>query len=268
MDYEVFWRLGVFAVILAAVALWETVSPKREWHLARMSRWGNHLSLSVINTLLVRVLIPLTAAAYAVVLEAKGIGLLNWITMPAMISVVVAVMLLDMAIYAQHFLFHKINFFWRFHRMHHTDLDFDVTTAVRFHPVEILVSMLIKFAVVTVLGPSALAVIVFEILLNATSMFNHGNIKLPVSVDRWLRFVIVTPDMHRVHHSVIRGETDSNFGFNLPWWDRIFGTYTDQPSKGHLGMTIGLPIFRQQRENRIDRLITQPFRNASAVAED
>lgn len=267
MEFEIYWRLGVFVTILAGVAVWETVAPKRQWQLRRLSRWGNHLLLSVINTLAVRLLIPLTVAAYALVLESRGIGLLNWLEMPALFSVVVGVALLDMAIYAQHFAFHKINFFWRFHRMHHTDLDFDVTTGVRFHPVEILISMMIKFGVVTILGPSALTVIVFEILLNATSMFNHGNIRLPVSVDRWLRYLIVTPDMHRVHHSVIRGETDSNFGFNLPWWDRLFGTYRDQPAEGHSGMTIGLPIFRDRRENQIDRLITQPFRKTPAVGE-
>lgn len=260
MENEVYWRLGVFFAILAVVALWETNQPRRPWHLSRVSRWTNHILLSMVNTIVVRLIIPLTAAAYALSLESEGIGLLNWLELPVWIAIVVAVLILDLAIYAQHVWFHKLEFFWRFHRMHHTDLDFDVTTGVRFHPVEIVISMLIKFAVISLLGPPAVAVIVFEVLLNATSMFNHGNIRIPIPVDRYLRLFLVTPDMHRVHHSEIRTETDSNFGFNLPWWDRIFGTYRDQPQEGHLGMSIGLPIFRNDQEIRLDRLISQPFR--------
>ena len=262
MEQEVYWRLGVFFAILLAVALWETFQPRRTWHLSRTSRWTNHLLLSFINTLLVRLVIPLTVAAYALILESKGIGLLNWLPLPYWIAVIAGVVLMDLAIYAQHVYFHKLNFFWRFHRMHHTDLDFDVTTGIRFHPIEIVISMVIKFAVVSGLGPPALALIVFEILLNATSMFNHGNVQVPPAVDRVLRWFIVTPDMHRVHHSITKHETDSNFGFNLPCWDRLFGTYRNQPAAGHLKMTIGLPIFRADSENRIDRLISQPFRNA------
>ena len=252
----------IFFVILLAVALWETFQPRRTWHLSRTSRWTNHLLLSFINTLLVRLVIPLTVAAYALILESKGIGLLNWVPLPYWIAVIAGVVLMDLAIYAQHVYFHKLNFFWRFHRMHHTDLDFDVTTGIRFHPIEIVISMVIKFAVVSVLGPPALAFIIFEILLNATSMFNHANVQIPLALDRVLRCFIVTPDMHRVHHSIAKQETDSNFGFNLPWWDRLFGTYRSQPAEGHLKMTIGLPIFRADSENRIDRLISQPFRNA------
>ena len=260
MELEIYWRLGAFFSVLLAVALWETVKPVREWHLSRGSRWINHLALSIVNTLLVRFLIPLTVAAFALMLEARGLGLLNWINLPGWLAIIAGVLLLDLAIYAQHYYFHKIEFFWRFHRMHHTDLDIDVTTGVRFHPIEILISMIIKFGVVFLLGPPALAVVVFEILLNATSMFNHGNIHIPKPMDRVLRMVLVTPDMHRVHHSIIRNETDSNFGFNLSWWDRIFGTYRAQPKEGHLGMTIGLPIYREDVENRLDRLIIQPFR--------
>ena len=263
MEQEVYWRLGVFFAILLVVALWETFQPRRTWHLSRTSRWTNHLLLSFINTLLVRLVIPLTVAAYALILESKGIGLLNWLPLPYWIAVIIGVVLMDLAIYAQHVYFHKLNFFWQFHRMHHTDLDFDVTTGIRFHPIEIVISMVIKFAVVSVLGPPALAFIVFEILLNATSMFNHANVQIPLAVDRVLRCFIVTPDMHRVHHSIVKHETDSNFGFNLPWWDRLFGTYQNQPTEGHLKMTIGLPIFRADSENRIDRLISQPFRNAN-----
>ncbi len=262
MEQEIYWRLGVFFAILFAVALWETFRPRRAWNLSRTSRWTNHLLLSFINTLLIRLVIPLTVAAYALLLESKGIGLLNWLPVPYWTAVIAGVVLMDLAIYGQHVYFHKLNFFWRFHRMHHTDLDFDVTTGIRFHPIEIVISMVIKFAVVSVLGPPALAFIVFEILLNATSMFNHANVQIPLAVDRVLRCFIVTPDMHRVHHSIVKHETDSNFGFNLPWWDRLFGTYRNQPAEGHLKMTIGLPIFRADSENRIDRLISQPFRSA------
>ena len=260
MESEIYWRLGFFFAVMVVIALWETGRPKRVWQLSRLSRWANHLTLSLINTIVVRLLIPLTVAGYAFSLESAGIGILNWLNLPNLLAIVCGVILLDLAIYTQHYLFHKIEFFWRFHRMHHTDLDFDVTTGIRFHPIEIVISLLIKFAVVTVLGPPVIAVITFEVLLNATSMFNHGNIALPQRLDRMLRMIIVTPDMHRVHHSVIRNETDSNFGFNLSWWDRIFGTYKNQPDKGHLGMKIGLPIFRQNMENRVDRLISQPFR--------
>ncbi len=260
MENEIYWRLGMFFGLLLTMALWETISPRRQWQLSRGARWLNHLTLSVVNTLVVRILIPTTVAAFALILEGRGIGLLNWLNLPVWLSVLAGVLLLDLAIYAQHYWFHKIDFFWRFHRMHHTDLDCDVTTGVRFHPVEIVISMIIKFAVVAVIGAPALAVVLFEILLNATSMFNHSNVKMAHVLDRGLRSVIVTPDMHRVHHSIIRNETDSNFGFNLSVWDRIFGTYRAQPEEGHLGMTIGLPIYRDEIENRLDRLITQPFR--------
>ena len=261
MDQEIIWRLGVFFTLLVLFLLWETVQPKRPWRLSRTSRWTNHLLLSAINTIIVRLVIPVTAAAYALTLEGSGFGLLNWLQMPLWVAVVAGVLILDLAIYAQHVWFHKLEFFWRFHRMHHADLDFDVTTGIRFHPIEIVISMLIKFVVISLLGPPAIAVVIFEILLNATSLFNHSNIKIPTGIDRYLRLLLVTPDMHRVHHSEIRKETDSNFGFNLPWWDRIFGTYRDQPQEGHLGMSIGLSIFRAEQENRLDKLITQPFRN-------
>jgi sterol desaturase/sphingolipid hydroxylase (fatty acid hydroxylase superfamily) len=170
-----------------------------------------------------------------------------------------AVVVLDMAIYFQHRLFHAVPVLWRLHRMHHADLDLDVTTGARFHPLEILLSMAIKVAVVIALGAPAVAVVLFEILLNASSMFNHANLRLPLAVDGALRWLIVTPDVHRVHHSVIRAETDSNFGFSLSWWDRLFGTWRAQPEKGHDGMTIGLPVFRNPEQLRLDRMLVQPF---------
>ena len=175
--------------------------------------------------------------------------------------VVGSVILLDLAIYGQHVVFHAVPFLWRLHRMHHADLDFDVTTGVRFHPIEIILSVVIKFGVILVLGAPALAVVVFEVLLNATSMFNHGNVRMPLRLDSVLRWVVVTPDMHRVHHSVVWGETNSNFGFNVPWWDRLFGTYRAQPEAGHDGMTIGVEQFRNPSEQRLDRMLVQPFRN-------
>ncbi len=258
---EAWLRIGVFLTILAAMAFWETILPKRPWKSRRRIRWTHHLVLSAVNTAVVRIALPVTVAAYALHLESIGFGLLNVLGLPAWIKVVCAILLLDLAIYAQHVLFHKIPLFWRLHRMHHTDLDFDVTTGIRFHPLEILLSMAIKFAIVALIGAPATAVVIFEIILNATSMFNHGNVRLHPGADRILRLFIVTPDMHRVHHSVIRRETDSNFGFNVPWWDRIFGTYNKAPEAGHDGMTIGLEIFADVSETRVDRLITQPFRN-------
>jgi sterol desaturase/sphingolipid hydroxylase (fatty acid hydroxylase superfamily) len=173
---------------------------------------------------------------------------------------VASVVLLDLAIYLPHVMFHAVPALWRMHRMHHADLDFDVATGVRFHPIEILLSMLVKFGVVVALGASALGVLIFEILLNATSMFNHGNVHIPLQLDRYLRWLVVTPDMHRVHHSIVVGETNSNFGFNLPWWDRLLGTYRDQPAAGHDRMTIGIEQFHEPRELWLDRLLLQPFR--------
>ena len=173
--------------------------------------------------------------------------------------------LFDLAIYLQHVMVHAVPALWRLHRMHHSDLDFDVTTGARFHPVEILLSMAIKLALVAALGPPAIAVLIFEVALNGSSMFNHANLRLPGALDRCLRWIVVTPDMHRVHHSIVPFETNSNFGFCLPWWDRLFGTYRDQPGAGHVGMTIGIEEFRDPREQRLDRMLTQPVRGAAGT---
>jgi len=213
----------------------------------------------VVDTLLVRILFPTTAVGLALVAEAHGLGLFNMLVLPAWIGVVVSVILLDLAIYFQHVLFHAVPGLWRLHRMHHADLDIDVSTGLRFHPIEILLSMVIKLAVVIALGAPALAVLIFEVLLNATSMFNHSNIRIPERFDGVLRWFVVTPDMHRVHHSILPRETNSNFGFNLPWWDRLFGTYRAQPAAGHEAMTIGIEQFRDPRELRLDRMLLQPF---------
>ena len=203
----------------------------------------------------------MTAVGLALVAAAQGWGLFNLIELPGWIGIVAAVILLDLAIYLQHVLFHAVPALWRLHRMHHADLAFDVTTGLRFHPVEILLSMLIKLAVIAALGAPAIGVLIFEVLLNATSMFNHGNVDMPRPLDRILRWIVVTPDMHRVHHSIIARETNSNFGFNLPWWDRLFGTYRSQPAAGHDAMTIGIEQFRDPRELRLDRMLLQPWRD-------
>jgi sterol desaturase/sphingolipid hydroxylase (fatty acid hydroxylase superfamily) len=254
-------RLAAFVGVLALVALWEVLAPRRPQEIGRGWRWPNNLGIVVIDTVLVGVVLPTTAVGLALVAAERGWGLLNHVGWPLWAAVPVSVLVLDVAIYGQHVLFHAVPPLWRLHRMHHADLEFDVTTGVRFHPFEIVLSMLIKWAVVAALGVPALAVIVFEVLLNATSMFNHGNVRLPERLDRALRCVVVTPEMHRVHHSAVPRETNSNFGFNLPWWDRLFGTYRAQPEAGHLGMTIGLHQFRSPRELRLDRMLLQPFRS-------
>lgn len=253
-------RLGVFAGVLGAMVAWELAAPRRRPTVSRWRRWPGNIGVVVIGSLLVRVLFPTAAVGVALVASARGWGLLNLIALPDWLAVAIAVVLLDLIIYAQHVLFHLNPWLWRLHRMHHADLDFDVTTGIRFHPVEILLSMLIKLAAVVLLGAPALAVMIFEVLLNATSMFNHGNVRLPAALDRHLRRILVTPDVHRVHHSIVARETHSNFGFSLSWWDRLFGTYRAQPEAGHEGMTIGLPIFRTPGELRLDRMLIQPLR--------
>lgn len=259
--HEPLIRLGIFLLVLAAMALWEFRAARREQRIRRWQRWPGNLSILVLDTLAVRLLFPLAAVGAALVAAERGWGLFHLLSAPLWLALPLSVLLLDAAIYFQHRLFHAVPWLWRLHRMHHADLEFDVTTGLRFHPLEILISMAIKVAVVTLLGAPAVAVLIFEVLLNATSMFNHGNVRLPEWLDRRLRLVVVTPDMHRVHHSIVRRETDSNFGFNLPWWDRLFGTYRDQPGAGHLGMTLGIEAFRDPRELRLDRMLIQPLLN-------
>ena len=253
-------RLAVFVAVLAALLVAERLAPRRPPTIGRVRRWPANLGLAVIDTLLVRLAFPTAAVGAAFLAEANGWGLLNRVAVPGWLAVVVTIVLLDLLIYAQHVLFHRAAWLWPFHRVHHSDLDLDVTTGLRFHPVEILVSMLVKYAVVIALGAPPLGVMLFEILLNATAMFSHGNIRLAPGLDRAVRAFLVTPDMHRVHHSVVRAETDSNFGFNLSLWDRLFGTYRAQPAAGHDAMVIGLPDFRETRELRLDRMLVQPLR--------
>ncbi len=259
MTAEAGVRLACFLGTFALVATWELLAPRRQLSVPRGSRWCANLSLVVLDTALARLLLPVFPVGMAYALETRGGGLLNLVPLPLWVEVVLSVILLDFVIYLQHRLFHARPLLWRLHRMHHTDLDLDVTSGNRFHPLEILVSLGIKLAAVAVLGAPPLGVLLFEIILNATSQFSHGNIRIPLALDRWLRLVLVTPDMHRVHHSVVPRETNSNYGFNLPWWDRLLGTYRPQPEKGHLGMTIGLREFRDPGELTLVKLLVQPF---------
>jgi sterol desaturase/sphingolipid hydroxylase (fatty acid hydroxylase superfamily) len=259
LDYEVIIRFGSFLGILALMATWEMVAPRRPLTTSKTMRWFGNLSIVFIDSLSVRLVLPITAIATAVLAGDRGWGVLNNVVLPEWSKVVLGVVSLDLAIYLQHVMFHAVPIFWRLHMMHHSDLDFDLTTGVRFHPIEIMLSMGIKIAVVGALGISPLAVLIFEVLLNATSMFNHGNVLLPGWIDRVLRMLVVTPEMHRVHHSVLIRETNTNFGFNLPWWDRLFGTYKAQPAAGHEGMTIGLSQFRDPKRLTLPWLLILPF---------
>ncbi|KUO54029.1 MAG: hypothetical protein APF80_02935 [Alphaproteobacteria bacterium BRH_c36] len=268
MDYltgssEPFLRFSVFAGILIAMALFEVMAPRRKLNSPKATRWLTNFTIVAIDTAVVRLMgalvVPIAAVAAAVYAETHGWGLFNLIALPVWVEFVLALLILDFAIWFQHYVSHKVSLFWRLHRVHHADVDFDVSTAIRFHPVEIALSMLWKIALVFVFGPAAAAVVVFEVILNGCAMFNHANIALPAWLDRALRTVIVTPDMHRVHHSVIRSEHDSNFGFNLSIWDRLLGTYTAQPQKGHEGMTIGLEQFPAPAPTRLLWSLALPF---------
>ena len=260
MDAEVLVRLSTFAGLFAVFAVWELLAPRRTQHHSRSVRWLNNLAIMVLNGLIVRLGIPLAAVGTAIVAQDQSLGLLNQVSLPAWFAMVVAILALDLILYLQHLVFHHVDFLWRLHRMHHADLEVDVTTGLRFHPIEIVLSMAIKMAAVLVLGAPVVAVIAFEVLLNASSLFNHANIRIPEKMDRILRYFIVTPDMHRVHHSVVRQETDSNFGFNVPWWDYLFGTYRASPQAGHIGMKVGVEYFRTARDLWLDHLLLQPFR--------
>lgn len=254
-------RLGFFLGIFAVIGLWEMIAPRRALTVPKGSRWAGNLGLVLLNTLLLRLFFPLAAVGVAAFCAENGWGLLNHFQVPFAIAVPVAVIVLDFAIWLQHVMFHAVPVLWRLHRVHHADPDYDVTTGARFHPIEILLSMLIKFAAIIVLGPPVAAVVIFEVLLNATAMFNHGNIRLPAALDRLLRWMVVTPDMHRVHHSIEDDEANSNFGFNLPWWDRLSGTYRDQPRAGHAAMTIGIREHNDPREvARLPGILLLPFR--------
>jgi len=262
---EAIIRLGFFVGVFALMAVWELLAPRRVLSVSKAQRWVSNLGLVVINTLLLRLVFPAAAVGMAAFAAAEGWGLLNAVDMPFWLSVGISLVVLDFVIWLQHVMFHAVPALWRLHRVHHADLDYDLTTGARFHPIEILLSMVIKFAAIAALGPPVVAVILFEVILNGMAMFNHANVRLPTGLDRALRWLVVTPDMHRVHHSVEDDETNSNFGFNLSWWDRLLGTYRAQPRAGHLGMTIGIRGYRDPREvDRLPGMLMLPFRGKVA----
>jgi sterol desaturase/sphingolipid hydroxylase (fatty acid hydroxylase superfamily) len=264
---EIAVRLLVAVAVFAIMAAWEVLAPRRTLSAGRAARWPSNLGIVVVDALVVRLVAPAAAVGASLYAAGHGIGLFHYLNLRLSVAALLGFLVLDLVIYAQHVVFHHVPWLWRLHRMHHADLDIDVTTGLRFHPFEILISLGVKIAAVIALGIPVVAVLLFEVVLNATSMFNHANVSMPPALDRVLRLILVTPDMHRVHHSVVRRETDSNFGFNLPWWDRLFGTYRAAPDAGHTGMTIGLPVFRDPHELRLDRLLTQPFRNDANAGE-
>ncbi|MEN8258820.1 MAG: sterol desaturase family protein [Thermodesulfobacteriota bacterium] len=259
MNYEVSVRLTFFFGIFAIMAIWEVLTPRRVLTTSKTVRWLSNMGIVLLNSVALRALFPLMAINVAMMARESGWGLLNAYNLPYWLAIVVGVLLLDLVMYLQHVMFHAVPGLWRLHMMHHADLDFDVTTGLRFHPIEIILSMGLKMAAVMVIGPPALAVLIFEVLLNGTAMFNHGNIVLPVNIDRLLRLLVVTPDMHRVHHSVIIREANSNFGFNFPWWDRLLGTYRSQPAAGHKDMVIGLSQFRDAKRLTLPWMLALPF---------
>jgi sterol desaturase/sphingolipid hydroxylase (fatty acid hydroxylase superfamily) len=261
LNHEPAVRLGAFLGIFAVMALWELAGPRRRLTTAKGPRWFANLGITVVNTVVVRLIFPAAAVGMSVVAAERGWGVLNQVSAPTVLTIIAAVLFLDLVIYLQHVMFHAVPMLWRLHMVHHADVDFDVTTGLRFHPVEIVLSMLIKLAVILALGPPVVAVLIFEVLLNATAMFNHGNVRIAPLLDRVVRWFVVTPDMHRVHHSVIIKETNSNYGFSLSVWDRLFGTYRDQPVKGHAGMTIGLANFRDPKDLWLPRMVAMPLGN-------
>jgi sterol desaturase/sphingolipid hydroxylase (fatty acid hydroxylase superfamily) len=265
---EPWLRFGAFAAVFMAAALWEALAPRRRRRFTRAQRWPHNLGLLALDAAIVRLAAPGAAVAVALAGEARGWGLLGAVQLPAWTEILLALLLLDLAIYAQHRVFHAVPLLWRLHRVHHADADYDVTTGLRFHPLEILLSLGIKCALIAALGAPAAAVLVFEVVLNATAIFNHANGRLPPAAERWLRWLLVTPDMHRVHHSVLRQETNSNFGFNLPWWDRLFGSYRARPAAGHEAMVVGVDGLHGADELSLGRLLTQPWRGDAAKDRD
>ena len=260
LGHEVAIRLSFFFGVFTVMAVWELITPRRVLSVSKAIRWANNLGLVFLNSIVLRLLFPAAAVGVAAFAGQHGWGLLNYYEMPFTLAVILSVVVMDFVIYLQHVMVHAVPLLWRLHRVHHADLDYDVTTGARFHPIEIILSMLIKFATILVLGPPVVAVVIFEVVLNATAMFNHANVRLPLGIDRVLRWFLVTPDMHRVHHSVEDDEANSNFGFSLPWWDRLFGTYRDQPRAGHEGMTIGIHTYREARQVAwLPGMLTLPF---------
>lgn len=262
-QYEGLVRLGVFAGVFIFLAGLEILLPRKERITGRRDRWITNLSIVVLDTIVLRLTFPFLALAMAEIAARNGWGLLSRTNLPLWFETVLAFLLLDLLIYVQHVASHKVPVFWAIHRVHHSDRDIDLTTALRFHPIEISLSMGYKFLCILLLGPPILGVFIFEILLNASAMFNHANFRLPDRLDQICRQVIVTPDMHRVHHSVIHSETDSNYGFCLSVWDRLFGTYVPQPREGHADMTIGLSEYQSEKPSRLLWALWLPFTRLS-----
>lgn len=259
---EASFRLIAFIVILASMAVLEFANPRRRLEIPRLLRWSNNFALVLVDTLVLRLIFPVLAVGMALIAEDKSLGLFHFLNLAGWAALILGFLVLDLTIYLQHVAFHTVPILWRLHRVHHADTEIDVSTGLRFHPLEIALSMVIKLALVATLGIPVIAVLIFEVVLNASSLFNHSNLRLPGSVDRGLRLFIVTPDMHRIHHSVKIQETNSNFGFNLPWWDKLFGTFRSEPEDGHEKMQLGIPAFRSQRDAWLDRLLIQPFLSA------
>ncbi|MBF0274994.1 MAG: sterol desaturase family protein [Nitrospinae bacterium] len=262
LEHETLLRVSCFITVFLLVASSEAVFPRRPLNFSKYQRWFSNILIVVIDSAAVKIIFPFVATGAAAIAQQKGWGLFNLTHLPQLFTVIFSVVLLDFVIYLQHIIVHKIPLLWRLHRMHHSDLDYDVTTGTRFHPIEIILSMAIKILTVFILGVPVIAVILFEVILNASAMFNHGNIKLPAVADKIIRSLFVTPDMHRVHHSVIPEETDSNFGFFISVWDKLFGTYKEHPEKGHTDMTIGLELFRNPEELKLSKILLQPFKNS------
>lgn len=259
MNIETIFRLGFFIGAFALIAVLEILAPRRALTVSKSKRWFSNLTIIALNPVSVHLVFPILPVGMALIAAERNWGLLNNLDLPFWLETAIGVIALDLTVYFQHVLHHAVPLLWRLHMVHHADLDYDLTTGLRFHPVEIIVSMALKLSAVTALGPSALAVLIFEIALNVTAMFNHSNIHIPIGMDRLLRLAVVTPDMHRVHHSVVIKETNSNYGFAFPWWDRIFGTYQDQPIQGHHTMTIGLTQFSDIKQQTLFQLLTMPF---------
>jgi sterol desaturase/sphingolipid hydroxylase (fatty acid hydroxylase superfamily) len=267
-NQELIIRLVIFAGVLMLMLVWEEFSPRRVRTRICWPRRLNNFLLAVLNTLLLRLLIPIAAVSMAALAAIHGFGLFNILELNTWLAGLLSFLLLDLLIYFQHRLFHKYSLLWRLHRVHHSDTEFDVTTGFRFHPLEMILSMCIKIVVVGLLGPPLIAVLIFEIVLSTTSLFNHGNIHIPVVIDRYLRWILVTPDMHRVHHSAAKDETNSNYGFNIPWWDRLFSTYLDQPAMGHENFKVGLIEFRDLRFVNVLWLLRQPLLNSAEFVDN
>ena len=260
LQNEVIIRLSFFFGVFAVMAVWEIVAPRRPLTVSKWVRWASNLGIVILNSIILRLLFPAAAVGVALFVSTQQWGLLHHYSIPLWLAIPISIIALDFIVYLQHVMVHAVPILWRIHRVHHADVDYDVTTGARFHPIEIVLSMLIKFATIVVLGPPVVAVVAFEVILNATAMFNHSNVRLPLGLDKVLRWFVVTPDMHRVHHSVEDDEANSNFGFNLPWWDRLFGTYRDQPRAGHEAMIIGIHKYRDPKQvSQLPGMLWLPF---------